>query len=399
MKKSGYEQRELIKFNFESLDLNSNDFFGNSPPSVFVGRVGYPNINVGVLSPVGSRNDSYLMDSPKDWVKLKLKDEEILRLRAQLVNSRFQTRVKTSFNHRLLNLSQEVGMAYKPIEMEVQLKNKPLNKLIMTNISSPLSNNANVRNIRLTENPKIKTVVDKTVSDIDMKSVEAIKRLYSKGVDENFLSKILSIGLLGLKKNRKLVPTRWSITATDDTIAKEMLKEVKYNEPFDYTRVYFGGYYGNYYLVMFFPGVWSYELFEMQVPFKINPWSKNKKHYAYDYEFFDGRKSYAEETAGGYYACKIGVVEKLNELRKQGRVLVLRFITEEDRFPLGVWVCREATRTSLSSGYVDFEDKELALKYVEALAKKKFDVDVSHLLEMSKVLNVVNTQKRISEFI
>jgi DNA repair protein NreA len=398
MKKGGYAQRELIKFNFEALDLDSNEFFGNSPPSVFVGRFGYPQVNVGVLSPVGSRKDAYLMDSPKDWVNLNLKDEDILRLRAQLVNSRFKMRVK-SFDHKLSDLSQEVGMAYKPVELEVELKSKPISQLKMTNVTKPMSNNANVRDIRLTENPKVKNVVEKTVSDIDLKSVEGLKKLYDKGVNENFLSKVLSIGLLGLKKNRKLVPTRWSITATDDTLAKEMLKTVKFNDCLDHTRVYFGGHLGNNYLVMFFPGVWSYELFEMQVPFKVNPWSKSSNYFAYDYETYDGRKKYALETAGGYYACKLGVVEKLNSLKKQGSVLVLRFITEEDRFPLGVWVCREATRISLSKNFIEFEDKGLALDYVKSLAKKKFGVDISELIGLSKVLGVVNTQKRISEFI
>ena len=398
MKKGGYAQRELIKFNFESLDLDKNEFFGNSPPSVFVGRFGYPQVNVGVLSPVGSRENSHLMDSPKEWVKRGLRDIDILRLRSQLVNSRFQSRIKSP-NHRLIDLSQEIGMAYKPVEVEVELKSKPLSKLVMTNISSPLSNNANVKNIRATSNPKVKTLVDKTVADGDIKSVDAIKKLYKKGVDENFLSKILSIGLLGLKKNRKLVPTRWSITATDDTVAKEMLKEVKFSDSIDHTRVYFGGYYGNYYLVMFFPGVWSYELYEMGVPFGVNPWSKQGKYFAYDSEGFDGRRKYAEETAGGYYACRLGIVEKLNELKKQGSVLVLRFITEEDQYPLGVWVCREATRMSLSGGFIEFEDRGLAINYAKGLIKKKFGEDISEILQLSRVLNEIKTQKRISEFI
>jgi len=398
MKKSGYEQRELIKFNFGSLNLNSNDFFGSSPPSVFVGRVGYPEVNVGVLSPVGSSKDASLLDNPKEWVKLGLRDEDILNLRAKLINSRFKARIKR-YSHRFLDLSQEIGMAYKPVEIEVELKSKPINQLMMNNLTSPLSNNANVKDIRATENPKIKTIVEKTVSDIDLKSVSALKRLYDKGVDENFLSKILSIGLLGIKKNRKLVPTRWSITATDDSLAKEMLKEVKYNNSLDHTRVYFNGYLGNYYLILFFPGVWSYELYEMPVPFKVNPWSKSSKYYAYDYESFDGRKQYTDETAGGYYACKLGVVEKLNELKKQGSVLVLRFITEEDRYPLGVWVCREATRISLESNFIEFEDKSLAIEYAKAIAKKKFGVDISEIMGLSKVLTIINTQKRISEFI
>lgn len=394
----GYSQRDLIKFNFESLDLSSNEFFGNSPPSIFVGRFGYPQVNVGVLSPVKTMKEAHLLDSPQEWIKLGLKDEEILKLRSKLVNSRFKSRIK-SFDHRFMDLSQEIGMAHKPVEVEVELKNKPLSKFNLDRVNNPLSNNANAKNMRITENPKIKNVVDKTVSDIDLKSTLGLKKLYDKGVNENFLSKILSIGLLGLKKNRKLVPTRWSITATDDTVAKEMLKDVKFSDALDHTRVYFGGAMGNYYLVMFFPGVWSYELFEMGVPFGVNPWSKSGKYYAYDHESFDGRKKYALETAGGYYACKLGIVEKLNELKKQGSVLVLRFVTKEDRFPLGVWVCREATRNSMQSGFIEFEDKDLAITYAKSLAKKKFSVDISEIFEVSKILNEVKTQKRISEFV
>ncbi len=394
----GYSQRDLIKFNFESLDLDSNEFFGNSPPSVFVGRFGYPHVNVGVLSPVQTMKEAHLLDSPQDWIKLGLKDEDILKLRAKLVNSRFKSRVK-SFDHRFMDMSQEIGMAYKPVEIEVELKNKPLGKFNLDRVNSPLNNNANAKNMRITENPKVKNVVEKTVSDIDLKSTSGLKKLYDKGVNENFLSKILSIGLLGLKKNRKLVPTRWSITATDDTIAKEMLKQIKFNDVLDHTRVYFGGEMGNYYLVLFFPGVWSFELFEMGVPFGVNPWSKSGKFYAYDNETYDGRKKYALETAGGYYACKLGITEKLNEIKKQSSALVLRFVTEEDRFPLGVWVCREATRSSMSSGFIELEDKDLAITYAKSLAKKKFGVDISEIFEVSKILNEVKTQKRISEFI
>ena len=356
MQKSGYGQREIIKFNFENLDLNKNEFFGNSPPSVFVGRHGYPDVNVGVLSPVKTMKDAHMLDSPKDWIKMNFGDEDILKLRSKLVNSRFKTKIK-GFNHKFINLSQEIGMAHKPVEIEVELKNKPINKLKLDRIGNPLSNNANAKNIRLTENPKIKTIVDKTISDIDLKSVGGLKKLYDRGIDENFLSKILSIGLLGLKKNRKLVPTRWSITAIDDTLGKEMLKDVKFENCIDHTRVYFGGNLGNQYLIAFFPGVWNFELFEMEVPFKENPWSKNGKYYATDYEKFDSRKNYASETAGGYYACRLGIIEKLKKLGIQGSVLALRFITAEDKYPLGVWVCREATRTSVNGGFIEFEDK------------------------------------------
>ncbi len=395
---TGYSQKELIRFNFESLNLDSNDFFGNSPPAVFVGRFGYPKVNVGVLSPVEKKEDAHLLDNPKEWVRKGLRDIDIIKLRAQLINSRFQSNIK-SFDSRFLDLSQEVSMAYKPVDMEIQLKNKPKKITELNRFTKPLSNNANLRNIKLTENPKVKTVVDKTTSDWDLKSVEGINKLYNKGFDENFLHKILSIGLLGIRKNRRLVPTRWSITATDDTITKELIKEVKYNEPLETTLVYSEYYLGNFYLFIFFPGVWNYELFEMEVPFKTNPWSTTGNFYAHDHEDFYGRKKYVDETAGGYYASRLPAVEKLKQLKKQASILVLRFITNEDRFPLGVWVCREAARKSLKTEPIEFEDEQLAINYAKAFAKKHFKEDIESILNESKTVRTIKEQPRLSKWL
>ena len=126
---------------------------------------------------------------------------------------------------------------------------------------APMGPHAAVDNIDITSNSKVHTKVDKVVDDIDLKSGEAMHYLYGHGFDENFLSRILSVGNLGVGKNRKLVPTRWSITAVDDTLGKDAIKEIKEHNSAEFSA-YFGGYLGNYYLILMFPDVWSYELFE-----------------------------------------------------------------------------------------------------------------------------------------
>ena len=55
----------------------------------------------------------------------------------------------------------------------------------------------------------------------EIKASEAIEFLYKNEFNEYTLSKILSVGVIGLAKNKKLVPTRWSITATDDILGKK----------------------------------------------------------------------------------------------------------------------------------------------------------------------------------
>lgn len=394
---TGYSKKNLIKFNFELKELKNKNFSANSPPSVFVGRFGYPNVNVGIISPTEIKTNSEIYDSPKIWAKAELSTEKILKLRSNLINSRFKAKVKNP-EGKLQEISKEIAMAYKPVDIEVNLKSKPTNTIKLDQILSPLSQNAKLKSIKLTKNPKIKTKVEKVVSDYDLKATSALTKLYQKGIDENSLSKILSIGAFGIKKNRKLVPTRWSITATDDILSKEFIKKLKYYD-FIENSIYMGGYLGNYFIVMTFPDIWGFELFEIEYPGnKLNPWSKQNKNYATDFEDYEGKKSYAHETTGGYYAARLPLTEKLNQIKKQGATIIIRIITEDDKVPLGVWVVREAMRKAMNSKKIVLEDNHSTINFTKKIIKDRYGIDIGNILKDSKLLKRIKTQVRLSKW-
>ncbi len=372
------------------------DFQGSSP-APFIGRFGYPHVNIGVLSPQFSGDTSYY-DSPKIWSKGNFAIGNIASMRYGLVNSRTQANVKEiSKGGKFVGVVQEVGMAKHSVELEVNLKQAPQLQFQPEKEIIPFGPQATIKNVRITANPKVDSRVERVVSDTDLKAAPAILSLYQKGFEESALNKLLSVGSVGLLENRKLVPTRWSITAVDDTIGKQLIKEIKDLSIGDY-QTYFGGGWGNYYFILCFPEVWSFELFETYLANPINPWSKNGYMYSTDYESYDGRKTYAEETAGGYYACRISVLEKMKELKRQGSCLALRFITSEYNIPLGVWVCREATRKSLQEKPITFADQSLMIKYAEELIRRKFGFDLNLLLQESKLLKTKKEQKKLTQF-
>jgi len=366
------------------------DFFGQSP-NVFVGRFGYPEVNVGILGVEHYEEH----DNPLLWSKENYDIAKIINLRSSLINSNFKAKI-TGFKERFMEMSKEVGMAEKPVDVEVNLNKKPVFSLSFEQDVMPHGPNVKLKNARITENPKIPGVVDKVVDDIDFKASNALNYLYKKNLDEHYLTRLLSIGTLGVKKQRKLVPTRFAITAVDDTLGKEMIKEVKDYQLHDYA-VFFGGHLGNYYVAIFFPEVWSYELFETYVG--KSTWHDSEEITTMtDYEGYDGRKNYASETAGGYYAARLAVLEHLKKVKRQSSVLLLRFITGEYYAPLGVWVVREATRKALATNPLVFDSKELMLKYVRALVKKKFGLDVEPLLKESSIINNIRTQKKLADY-
>ncbi|HLD89273.1 MAG TPA: hypothetical protein VI894_03630 [Candidatus Nanoarchaeia archaeon] len=370
--------------------LKSETFYGSSP-APFIGRTGYPEVNVGILSPTEIREDAWLHDAPGHWAQQNFQIPRIAELRFSLVNSRSRSNIKNET--KIVELSREVGIASKPVDVEIKLKKIPNFKLNIDAYSAPFGPGASIEKASITSNPKVDSKVEKVVSDKDLKAGSAVTYLYSKGYDENFLSKVLSVGAVGIGKNRKLVPTRWSITATDDTIAKYILAEIRDFSEIDYSA-YFGSYLGNYYIILCFPGMWGYELFEMYLPSAGN----NSVNYSTDYEDWKGRKNYAENCAGGYYSVRLAILEKLMSLKRKGSVLALRFITDEYSMPLGVWVTREAARKALACKPIEFSDKELMLKYTDEFVKKKFSFDANKILSQSKLLNNLKVQKKLADF-
>lgn len=371
--------------------------FQGSAPAPFIGRFGYPKVNIGILSPQIS-GDTSSYDAPKLWSAQNLPLGNIASLRYGLMNSRTQCNVKDTFKpSRFRDICQEVGMASTPVELEVSLKERPQLQLKPEKEIMPFGPQAQVHKAHITANVKVDSRVEKAVGDTDLKAADAILSLYKKGFEENVLTKLISVGNLGLGKNRKLVPTRWSITAVDDTVGKKLIQEAK-DFPIGEYQVYFGGGWGNYYLLLFFPEVWSYELFESYLSYKVNPWSKEGNFYSTDYENYEGRKEYAEETAGGYYAARLGILEKMKELKRQHSCLALRFISSEYNVPLGVWVCREATRKSLAEKPLSFASQELMLQYAQEFIKRKFGFELGLLLKESKLLKEKKEQRRLGEF-
>ncbi|MFT4310829.1 MAG: hypothetical protein ACMXYC_04305 [Candidatus Woesearchaeota archaeon] len=344
--------------------------FDGVAPNIFVGKAGYPHVQVGLLStPHYQHHDNVPL-----WVQQRYSIDRIVQLRTSLLNASFVHDAKQPQGYRV-DLAQEIAMAHKPVDVEMHVSKQPVYSLQTTKDAIPHAVPVPLQRAFITTNPKIIPYVERMVADADVKAGDALQELHAKHIDEHHLTKLLSAGTLGVK--RTLVPTRWSITAVDDTLSKQQLEKIKTYDTHD-TAVYIGNYMGNYFLVCCFDRLFSYELFEMYV---------HDSAYTTDYESHAGRTSYAQQTAGGYYACRLSVVQHLAHIKKQASVLVLRFITDEYHTPLGVWVVRQAVRNAMQQPPIVFSDKELLVKFVKAYAQKKFSYDVCGLLKTSNVLH------------
>ena len=368
-----------------------------STTSVFVGsKLKYPLVNVGILSPLEGDENSWIYDNEKHWAEENFQIGEVVKLRDSLLNSKFRSQVQDArLNKKFVELAKEIAVAAKPVDVEIKLK-KAMKIKLKDNVTTPHGIAAPLEKARITGNVSVNNKVDKVIND-DIKASDAMTELYKAGFNEYTLNKILTVGVLGLKKNRRLVPTRWSITATDDTIGKQLLQKIRDYKIIEDYGLFFGEFMGNQYIILLFPDIWSYELFELYYPGSSwNPSDVIKA--STDNEWFEGRKNYASNTAGGYYASRLPVIEYLNSIKRQASVLAIRLETPSYWAALGVWVVRESVRKAIANGFKKFNSREELLQAAKQITKIKYNFDAEVILKQSKLLTQVKSQKKINEW-
>jgi DNA repair protein NreA len=364
-------------------------FSGSTPPEVFVGRVNYPNVFCGILSPnIGGETSE--MSLPEEWVGKDFSIEKILDHRAMMVYARNQTNLKLQKN--MGKLLQELALASKSVSTEFFLQKKPVQTFSASKLFSIMANPAPLKKAIIEENIPVPKKVDYLVSDYDAKSISAVKELYDSNIQISHIQKLFSTGLLGIKKNRKMVPTRWSITAVDDIVGKEILEEIKHFDVLEEFLVFEEYYNGNKFEVLFLPGYFEFEV--MEVGFSGSLWSGDKISFVQDYESFFGRKEYAKNVVGAYYADRLSTTEYLLKIKKQAKIIVFHEEREEYYAPLGVGIIREAIRRAMKNKPVIYQELNLALEKIKLGLKLDFEM----YLEKSIILKNYGKQKSLNEF-
>ena len=361
----------------------SADMFGPSP-SIFVGWKSYPDVYVGPMAAIDPEK-ACLLDDPSKWYGLGFDD--IIQLRSLLVRSKKRQNVME--RGKFMEKTREVALSVRPVDIETSFKHVPKYHLSFSSVSQPTGPSGMIKDFRITENPKIPRRVDALASN-DIRAVDAAFELFKKDYDVYYLSSVLSSGALGMQEKKKMVPTRWSITAVDDMIGKELMKEIRLFPELKDFFVYENTYLENHFEVLMMPGRWEFEQFEAWSPQTLWTMSYEKPVIQEEYESFVGRTDYAMKEGGGYYAGRIAVTEALHKMKKQARAIIFREIYEGYIMPVGVWEVRENVRKALHNRPKRFGNMKDALEDI----KTRLRIPINEYLSKSEMLK----QRRINDY-
>ncbi|KYK20855.1 hypothetical protein AYK25_04255 [Thermoplasmatales archaeon SM1-50] len=371
--------------------LNTLRLEGASPPSVFVGRIGYPKVAIGPMIPP-VMGDTSEIDTPERWLERTLDD--IVDFRSQLVRGKFTVNVTdVESPHRIVEFTRELALSKNAVFTDAMFTKKPYGRIAFYDEVQPHGPSAPLKTLDIT-NPKYEQCIEKAYYDTDLKARAAILDIYKNGVLISKIQRAFSVGAFGVKKNRRFVPTRWSITAVDSTLSEELMKKTKEYPFINEVRAYYLNQFDNRWIVLMVPSEWQYELIEAWYPNTTwNPYGTGISIFN-SYEFYDGRTTYAE-IGGCYYAARLAVNELLNKERRQAAVVILREAHPGYIMPIGVWNVRESIRCALSQPYRKFSTVQESLVYVS----KIMDIPLQRWIRNSAVLKNQLYQRKLEDFI
>ncbi len=326
-------------------------------PSVmaFTGWKGYPKITVSpvlALTPQTPHSERILLDVQKAL-------EEMVRTARPFVLR--DVHAARDPDYTLMTI-QELAMAKRPTMVDTEFEK--IRKIIAFNpVTEPLGPAGPARRIAEEENVKVVKDIERMYYD-DVRAEDAVWELYRRGIDVYSIVSPFSMGIFGERKERRLVPTRWAITAVDDIVSRRLKENVKRYPLLSEILLFESHFMDNHFYVILLPIPWSFELIEAWMPSSI--WVAGMSPVLIsDFEGSKGRTSYAENVGGSYYATRLAVLEFLDKTKKQAAALVLREVREGYFAPLGVWQVRENVRRAFNERPKRFATPEEVIKYIK----------------------------------
>lgn len=358
--------------------FSSDSVNGTSPPSVFVGSYNYPKVFVGPMVPP-IHGDTSVLDSPEQWKGKSL--EEIVNFRLNLIRGTQKISIDKTEGRYIENL-QELTMSTKPIDSDLVFTKSPSSNISLDGESAPFGPMGEIKSAKFSASASEKSI-EKVYYDHDLKAQDAVLNLYNSGIEISKIQKCFSIGMLGQK--RKIVPTKWSITATDDIISNSITSEILDYSLIDTCKIFNYEHLGNVFSVVLFPHRWIYEM--------IEAWYSNGI-LGFGSDFEDARGiDHPPAIAGAYFAAKLGVLEYLSKNKIQAGVLILREIRPEYAIPVGVWQVREGIREAMKQNPMISDTFNNAVSY----ASSKMSISKTEWISHGNIINMIR-QKTMADF-
>ena len=186
--KAAYLNRMTSRFRFKTVEY-SKHLEGSTPPSIFVGRWGYPKVSVGPML-VSHTGDTSLIDTPERWIPEKQSIDDIMSFRFNLIRGQSVVGVKDLENKLVLQM-HEIALSDAPVDTEAEFSKHPTGWRL-SNEHQPFGPSAPLQRFTAASS-NWQHNLENIYYDTDMKTADAVITSYQKGLLISQIQKAFSV--------------------------------------------------------------------------------------------------------------------------------------------------------------------------------------------------------------
>jgi hypothetical protein len=333
-----------------------------SPPGIFTESSRYPIMWAGVLGTVQPSEWLSIFDHPEAWRGLDRK--AILRMRQQLYRFVLPVDAKEMTPHSVVDSLQTVALSVSPIAIEVDSPHLPRSELKGIGGQSPMGQLIKCKSLEIVSNPEISRVA-KRICDKDVPSAESVWQLLDYDYTLDQVARMMSVGLLGHKKRRRLVPLRSAYKAVIDSYLTNAVMNLVESPLSSSIRLHASTLHGDSFTVLLRPGEPRVDYLRLESFNGLNTLRTS----------FEGLETQATDPKTSVYAdhARFSAYRNMIGNTESSHIVIFHQCRDPHNLILGPWVARAGVRYALDGDGVELDNMENAVTVMNSLLKPKLE--------------------------
>ncbi len=327
-----------------------------SPPGIVVEPLKYPIVRASVLASTQASEFISIYDHPDSWRGLD--SDAILKMRKCLFRFGAQVDAKTMEPSPLVDTLQTVALSVNPLALHFEVSDIPQKDLVPLGGLLPTGPAVDARNATILNEPETSRVAEK-ITEQDIPAAEAIWKLLDYEYTLDQVARLMSVGLLGMKDNRRLIPTKSAYKATIDAFVNRAIMELIDRPLTSKFTLSTAELHGDVFTIFAQPGMPRVDYLRVQ-----------RTELGIERGFsFEGIKNVSLDPKTSVFAdnARFAVYHDFVQRRRGCQITVFHMSRNQRSEMLGPWRVRAGVKGALESDMLELDSRENALAVLQSL--------------------------------
>jgi hypothetical protein len=332
-----------------------------SPPGICVKSGKYPMLEAGFLASTEPLEHLSIYDFPEAWQGLDR--DTIFTMRRHLYRFLYPVDARSLQPEGVVRSLQEIALSVRPIALRVEGESLQLRRLQLRNGQLPSGNDVTIKSVELLSEPETSKVAER-ITEQDISAAEGIWRLLDYDYSLDQVVRLMSVGLLGKKGTRRIIPTRSSYKATINAFIDRSVMELIESPSVTAYELYMSTLFGDRFAVLLHPGEARVDYLRMDIV-------RDRMTRGFS---FEGLRQWPTDPKTSVFSdhARFSVYKNLVRRNQCCHATIFHMSKEPRNQLLGPWVARAGVQETLSSEPVKLDNKDNAVELLETLLEPDF---------------------------